>query len=1657
MGCTSSSLSFRDVYIDLQQRWGLDPTLYGVLEPKGVRERSNVFASCASSTARQASQELLVRGRCLFPCDSLLVEQESLLKHPLFHGEGKGTLHPYNIVLFRRLLSAVSAEHARYAATEVFSVVRDGRFVARWDYRVWLMACCEFYHVLAILQEQKALPKATKKLMNALTRSLVQSTLLQRSTEGTVLSQDTLENVWKEASAVQLTTSTLSAPAMKQLCSQMPSVLASAKKDANSTTGKASGDSLASQLIALAKEYEKRVMLVARQQSSNPLDNCGSASASSSVPLLVFAEWAAMECALSFCGQEESFASYGVVSPSLSVVLVQRENNLRQQWRVRLLHLSEVKSALAELEPFAHISETYKQLLAEAQGLEREVEEQVARWRHDHQVLTAEDAEDMCWHLLKIWESLPNRTVHQILSCKAFECAAGADNTISTTDQLCKYLRYYLALHDLYRDVLLHQLEGSEVEGLIDGLCLPRRIHFETFRTALVAAQARHDADLDHLLGAVSGFCPLTPALALNAMRQLFDSVADTDDEDGAKGVSFDALCAMILQNLARDRHVPSSLRSIEELGRSIGIDETKRQHVFTASFLHKVSTLNQDDFSACNPLLAAQALEAAAELPQYVHHSSRVAAMVIRYASLDPRCWSALSVSDDVQSAALTRWLYQLHSESPDRVSPTEDPAHMEFAVRTLFCVAAAQRGFEDTAPVTEKLVSADVCVDSVHLRATRPLMTTSVSQSHFIRAVAATCKYLECPAEVLLNNAQALLLPANKAAEVLITKVVNPTFTIESAFRTFQSVSHSTADWHAFDDEVEEQNAEDRTQRASVHHILFVMVFNYTRQHCFSYWKNHTRYDDDLDASLSATEDGTDVDCMKWDGESELLALSRAMPLRSLAGCYRVFAQLTDQEAQHSVPAESVGDRQAVFLHAFYEEYMPFFQRLHLDENHVAAVGARALQFIASQSGRCSCDKGDLGITRNDFSSFLQFALGYLLVERAYESTVRDTLEAKSAAEDGSGELFLSEQDVRCLLACFGSFTEGGVSAIPTIEEAHLWLRSHGIDSTHKGFISLQNMLLWYSSYRAEHYALESLYDWWRGSYARGIPFTMSAVHRRERKSVIREILRVKQHREDLSESYPVEVSEDEDGYLPPEITSSVLERRWGVGEITTRLFGMDEKPTGETTAAEDGGEAQASSLSSAVPLWLVSCEDGCNATLHPTDPHSHKVHRGEFRFLLQYVHHFVSAYVSLNYTLTELEASSGAVFAEGSEHNSPSTSEAHQAKMSQLLSESLLPLLPLTTMPVEMSSTLSSVVAYVWNDIQTTGSVVNGTCRRGAHSIAAFLVGRSYLIASRARKSYLEGIRTQGLRETFNAQDGILGGLGGYDAYAKLPYWERLRICLPFGPSLQHRQRRRELFMYMDHRRRGYLTVSDIARGLMDVVQLQSFRADFTPALLRAFRATKDVVGERQNVVYLTQQTEEQVLMPSEFNAFLEYLYRYLQLYFMFDVLTCGGHVHPETLHVVQKRQWCGTDDSSESKPSGECVGAATSKRSGDAGGSVVAEDGVTAAPHTRSAAVALYEASLQPYQITLEAAPMTKEVSLAQFQMALQLLRRWGAHVENPVEVFQHVNQQCREKGKLLFNVFAIWASEQDLHPEGNDYGYDDSIDAIAIMEEEFASQ
>jgi hypothetical protein len=1657
MGCTSSSPSFRNTYSALQKRWHLCSESYNSSEESNVNERSRLFESCTTERARKASSNLLFRGHCVFKCSPLLIEQLRLQDPPFAEEGKKEILHPYTAVLYQRLLGAVSVEHAYHVFRKDVVSSRITHFLTRWDYRIWMITCCEFFHVMAVFKSAKALPKEVRAYMNSLPEQLKScgghpASGLKGSAGGESINE-LLIRTWKEGAATSITAKMLTPKVINALKTQFPSMLCEI-----SLPDRQDNSLVAKRLILLAREYEIRLEKAIGLHNSNPLyASCGKES-QSNPSFLSFVEWVALQAALSFCGKEEDPTSYGVVQIEYSEKVLKYENDALQMWRKHLRRFETVKEQLTVLEPLGDRSESYVALQAEKKEIELEIEKQFAKWRGTGSSLTAADAAENCFTLLDIRRTLPDSIVHEVLSAKAFENATNGSesSTIDTADEFRQYMKAYIALHDLYREVLLHQLEASRKDGTYDVSCMPGSVNFESFRAALWSSQMRHDIELDPLMAAVGGGKGVLSADEVAAVfQQLFNMDGAERPGDGTKKLNFDAVCTMVAED-----SVPAGeslvLRSpIEQLGDVIGLTDAKGQSRFIASFLNRVFTLSGNKISNCGTTLAAEALEAVVELPRYTDYSAGIGAMAIRFAYLSPPQWALFAVKESSSTDLFVRWLYKIQSESADRLS-LDDHINCDFFVRTFFSIAAAQRAFEDT-------VSDEAEERPANLRNTAKGKNTTATQkvheavkSHFVRAVASMCTYLDCSAEVLLHNCSSLLIQSeNDTSQAAST---DSNFAVESAFaslhRAFLRLEGGRGR-EADGAESEDVGDEKKEPTVSIQHVLFVVVSNYTRLHCAAHWRANNVYDFLEDSAFGANGELAP----KWKNEKEVLAFSNAMPLRCMNSTYREFAELTKlcagSDAGEDSNVESAFQRR--FLHAFYEHYKVFFAELELGENAVAEMGQRAFRYITNNPTRVG--SGDI-LTCNDYSGFMQFVLGQVMMQKVYECIVREPAEKVGMVRDVDEEVFLSERDLRRMLGCFTRLTDGGASNVPPVEEAHAWLQSHGIDNGYEGFFSLDNVFLWYGAHRIMCYAMESLFCWWKEKMAPRIPFTVSTEHRHTRLSCMREILRIKQHRENLPEDEPVEVAEDEDGYLPVGIISHVLNKQGSLDEVTVRVFRMfeEENAADGAVAGADGAEMQGADGAFEAAAWFKSCVRGLNAVVHRSDLESREVHHSDFRFLLQYVHHFVSAYAGLYYSLTILEVSTQGDMSRTHVDQIIGVSDEDRACLVDIFRQSVLPLLlpnGAGAGPAEMTSVLDTLLSKAWEDKRTKGVVMDSICQEIAHGIAALFVRHTHEISARARHSYLDNCEAQALQEAFQTDHAFLGALGGFAASAKLKYWERLRLLLPFGPSLRHRERRRELYLWMDRHQRGYLTITDLAAGLMDFVQLQSFRADFTPALLRAFMATKEMSGEHENVVYLTQKSEEQVLLPSELDAFLTYLYRYLELYFMFDVLTCGGHVHPETLHVVQKEQsYGGHDDEPTSGLAKTNLPAAGATSVASTTGTSTTRISATSAA-SRSGAAALLEASKKPYQITLEAAAMKKEITLAQFRMGGQLLRKWGAHVKNPDEVF-YVNNRRREAGAMSFIGFAIWASQHDLHPEGYGYGYDDTVDAIATMEEEYTS-
>ncbi|KPA77902.1 hypothetical protein ABB37_06688 [Leptomonas pyrrhocoris] len=1667
MGASSSSLLFRETYVGLQKQWNLRSEAYTVEDEASVNERTRLFESCATDRSRNASKKLLSRGKRVFKCSPLLVEQFRLVDLPFNEEDKKKTLHPYTAVLYHRLQVAVSAEHAYQLLPKEPINACVTHFLSRWDYRIWMIACCEFFHVLAAFEASKTLPKAVKSFMKSISKLLKSDNDPALSKLGAAADSKTQYEftacIWEEGAAIPITTELLTPKVLSVLKTQLPWCFADiGKQDGHDSS------LIAKRLINLAREYEIRLEKVMNLHGSNPLSAPGIKESPTSLSFLAFVEWAALQCALSVCGPEENPGSYGVVQIEYSEKVLKHQNDAMHLWWIRLHRLETVEEQLAELELLGDRSASYLRLRVEQREIKEETEKLFASWRGSHFSLTAAEIMEKCSEMLDISQTLPDNSVHELLSSKAFANAIRDSDTetIDTAGKFRKYLKAYLALHDLYRDVLLQQLDASRKDGTYDISCLPDSVNFESFRAALWGSQMRHDIDLDPLIVAVEGGKGILSADEVaEVFRQVFN-IESTERSEEAKVINFDAVCTTVAGDLVPAGETLVLRHPIEQLGNAIGLADDKSQVRCIASFLNQVLILSNNSLSNCGTALAAEALEAVVELPRYTDYSAGVSVMAIRFTCLSPPHWDLFAVKESPSSGLIAKWLHKIRSESADRLL-LDDHINCHFFVRAFFSIAATQRAFEDTAPEeTEGRPSSSRSNGAV--KSTAGVQKEyEATESHFVRAVATMCKYLDCPAETLLHNCSTLLRQ-DEESNSSATAPQEASFTVEGAFSSLCKACGQPRD--AVGADLKSTGSVEAEPMVSIKHVLFVVVSNYTRLHCAAYWQTNSV--DQLNDAAAFDESEEPV--YTWKDERALLELSTTMPLHCLNTTYREFAELTTSCAgvrDNNGNGGAENAFQQTFLLAFYEHYRAFFAELKLSKSAVAEIARRAFQYITSNPNRGG---STVILTRNDYSGFLQFVLGNVMMLKAYDCTVRDPATQAGLASDAEAEgkeegekreveeTFMSERDLRRMLECFTGLTDGGACNVPSAEEAQAWLHSRGIGADYEGFLSLDNALLWYGAHRIESYALESLFCWWKEKMAPRVPFTVSIAHRFARLSTMREILRIKQHHEDLPEDAPVELEEDEDGYLPVGLISYVMTKRMLLDEITLRVFHTFEQENADESAAAggDGAEAQGVDDAFKVAAWVRSCVREVNAVAHRSDLESREVHHSDFRCLLQYVHHFVSAYAGLYYALTVLEASPRDGTSGKDLNQITGVSDEDRARLVDIFRQSVLPLLlPSGSAPAEMTSVFDTLLSEAWEEKRAKGAVADSTCQGVAHGIAALFVRHTHEIAARARHSYLDNRETQALHEAFTTERAFLGALGGYSASAKLKYWERLRLLLPFGPSLRHRERRRELYLWMDRRQRGYLTISDLAGGLMDLVQLQSFRVDFTPVLLRAFMATKEMTDEHEKIVYLTQNSEEQVLLPAELNAFLTYLYRYLELYFMFDVLTCGGHVHPETLHIVQKKQSYRAGDDGDEEPASKLKGNSHATPPNATANAVkppttAAGSDTSAAP--RSGAAALLEAAKKPYQITLEAVPMKKEITLAQFRMGRQLLRKWGAHVNDPDELFYDINDQRRKTDAMSFIGFAIWASEHDLHPEGYGYGYDDAVDAIATMEEEYAS-
>lgn len=109
-----------------------------------------------------------------------------------------------------------------------------------------------------------------------------------------------------------------------------------------------------------------------------------------------------------------------------------------------------------------------------------------------------------------------------------------------------------------------------------------------------------------------------------------------------------------------------------------------------------------------------------------------------------------------------------------------------------------------------------------------------------------------------------------------------------------------------------------------------------------------------------------------------------------------------------------------------------------------------------------------------------------------------------------------------------------------------------------------------------------------------------------------------------------------------------------------------------------------------------------------------------------------------------------------------------------------------------------------------------------------------------------------------------------------------WEELKEKLPFERDASSAQRRKKLFREFDPNGNGFLSLAETDSACKNILHLDELTDDLAPILMRAFNAAKAV---RKGKGKRAEQRDDYVEW-CEFRMLLQYIYKYFELWFMFD---------------------------------------------------------------------------------------------------------------------------------------------------------------------------
>lgn len=1606
MGCTCSSLQFRDIYNVVQEILAIDSkqSAYTLSPPPtAIEQRSRVFASIGavgnSTVASNTPEQRSTQAR--FPCAPSFVSTVQLLRYSREQWK-LNQIHPYCLVLPQRL-SAALVETCSIASAGDGG---DALQLPRWLFRPYLLAEAEFFHALAILQEGKALPGKALKWFRKMESA--NKDFFAKGADGALTSE--ARKALRTCDELSITRKELTPKLLGRLENEMPGVLTSTKGPGRAPIP-ASVDGV---LAAVKDYYEERKAYESehsakhdnRPDGANPFSITASATAGctkDSVPLVAFVQWVALRYALSFNGVEEEPTSFWAVSsPSAAQdsaerdvaevteeVKLEREPCRLEKWRVLLKRLSELDCKLGKEEPEGLEERRQMQAeKAEKAALEGELRQLFSRLSDGEGVMHQSDARDKTYEEFRLGKEQCEQPLNQRLSDCAFRNAnpVPVQEGVRTLAEFRRFLTAYLALHVLYDDA-----RGFVSSDGDSGKHAASPLSFASLWSLLQKSGGRNAYLVEYLPSEMD-----LKAQAKCLFRSLSRGLVDAA---GGAAVDFYDLCAFAAQWSAGVLHELSELKSY------LGIVNDGDGTLQTRRIFNAVTRLNGDDVRGCSDTTVCVALDSI-HIASFCSSHQLVSSAVAQYAS------GAAGAAGEPSEQQRSRWLRALHHEAglPSAERTFANTPHSRFFAYSVYCATAVLRAFENAADDT-----LDECCR-------RPALgpTTAVDFIWFNSGLRRCAQDLECSVESLVAFCPEwkAVKEGSNPADYFLLNDGNP-----DTASSIQNRGERCGAALAF-----QVLGFDRTGFASTAPLVDVVqlcLFNYTRAH-FSKEAEFSVYLQRLRGCLEGV-----------DKNAVLQQLLKAMPLQSERQCYVEFFRLSHGQRMVLESTESdvnIGR----FTHGLFKRYQTYLTELlspepsseSTPESLFTSLCCEALRHVTSTSPQNS----EGGLAVDLYGAFLYYLIGRLITTTTFNSWCESGKLPPSSPSDapsngalgGVGEDFIAAllaHPFASSLPILAGEDEAGERDAGKVFRVLQPSEGDGSKAA-SGRVAVGKVAAWFASWCAARVAFSAVeQDWWR-RFSTSIPYTCSREHREGRRAIVAAVrgrVRAAQQKDGAGRAM-------DDGYLPTSLLGDVLNERYELGRVPRCCC---------LSLLEASAVAAESDTNPLWRVWLEDCVSRTNVVALRDDLAGREIHHTDLRFLLQYVHHALTTVRTVGAAQKEVDGR-----ARANEGTLSETSSDVEEVPLTLEDREYLDAVSRVLDALHASKAAKEEVDYWIGELNTSpagDTQLTGTTSRmaekeagerdrlrrleAAHCLTAVLVRRTRERYRQAQEDFMEEVETVVLDE--HRREKLLGQHLGKGASDIASYWERLRFLLPRGNSQEQRKRRRELFFRLDTHQHGYLTLPDLHRGLIDVLNLNAFRSDIAPVLFRAFFAAKETALEREDSVFITK-SNEQVLKASEFRAFLTYLYGYMELYFMFDVLTCSLHVN-NNLHIVPCR----------------VVDLVVSAGPGKGTRQITPGDALCAAAES-------------PYQLTLEAASVDKVVTLAQFEAAVQLLRLWGISVQNPAAVFGDVNRRCREEDEMYFTAFAIWASELELHPEGYGHGFYEDVDQLAILEERYAA-